>query len=381
MRMKRRKFIKQFPGALAAAGTLGVQSVSAITTGQTEANCQADTESLLSGINSINRTIEAEQLFDASTKFVTRQGYSNGLIREGVKQLLIAGMYRDLDIADQEHPLMQESIQNAAGLFDQTILSMATLLESMDRKKRRQIRDFLKEKPEYLQNFRAEFNRAGKRAKVPQKHLTQFNSIFDRMNTYLSRRSNWKLVDEYIEFVNEVVLKDGITADERRRMARMSYKEVSEELASINKEYHGDDFLLGAVSLQTGGDNQANPENSKRHKNRRKRIKRGLILMGIGGSAAAIGLIPFFLSEPAAPLAIVGTNGAAIFIIGLIITIVGLYTQSSEEESVKYKSNLEEAVSWVEKQREQSYISLKQLVVDAVEKFDVEFNDVWELVE
>lgn len=388
--MKRRKFIKQVAGTVTAMSTYGIQSIDATPVDSDRENSFVDVKQLIERIDDINDAIDGEKLFEPPAVYLAKDGYSIGLIRGGVKALLLAGVYKDIDCKARAHHLIKERIQNEAGSFEQTTFSMATILENTNRQKRREIRDYLKKNSRSIQQFRNEFNHFGYGINVPQKRMIHFNEIFDRIYTYLSRRSDWRLLDDYISLVDEVAIKDGITPALRRKISRISDEETNRLLmASSESEYYGEDALLGSVSLQTGGDDYKKHEMSYRERKRRRRIRRGLILMGIGGIAGGI-MLPVGASNIISGgewLALGGTVGAIIFISGLIVTIAGLSIQISEEEKnsnerrkSNYPEKLKKAVQWVENERVKSGRELEQITVEAAHKFDVEFNDIWELL-
>lgn len=388
--MRRRKFIKKFAGAVTVAGTLGVESMDAAQIDSKRDNSLENVEQLINRIDNYNAAIDSKQLFDSPGAFLIDEGYDSSLISGGVKAILFAGIYKDVDTMTQKHPVMQRRIENEAGAFEQTAISMATVLESINRKKRREIRDYLRKNPLSIRQFRDEFNRAGNRIKVPQKRMAHFNEIFDRMLIYLSRRSNWKLLDDYIDLVDQVILQDGITPNMRRKLARMSNEDAARflEVAS-DDEYCGSNIHIAEASLQLGGDSY-NQKISEKEKKRKRRIRRGLILMGIGGVSAGV-MFPIGFSDflgGTGGLVLGGTVGAILFISGLIVTIAGLSIRISERDSKgkrqrvpAYSERLQKAVHWVKNERGNTERSLEEIVVEATARYDVEFNDIWELLE
>jgi len=385
--MDRRKFIERLSVSLAAASAATLQSCSSTGGKYLRSSRNVNVQHLLNRIDEVNSQIASDELFDVPSRYCADHGCSPLLFRETIQALLLVGVFGDLSREDQMNPFMQNRIRESAGLFDRTALGMATFLENLGKEQRDAVRRQLLQNPEMIQSFQTAFDKEARKNHVPFQRLQHFHTVWNRVSASLKRRNNTTIIDEYIEKVDKVALQNGITPELRRKLAKEWDEELVVALSEKSGNYEGPDALLGSVSLQQGGDVQ-------RLSKKDWRLRTGQKLLGI--SAAIFGGALIFLTVGLAaenigliiPSWILGTGGVVVFIIGLVMIISGVNTPQDRSElrvmkksDPVYREKVKKAAEWVANERKTSKESLERIVLDAVEKFDVEFNDVWELVE
>jgi len=385
--MDRRKFLEKLSISLTAASAVTLQSCGSTTGKYLRAAGSVNVKQVLKRVDAINEQIRTDEFFDVPSRQIAKYGCNDYLFRETLESLLLIGVMGDLSKEDQMHPLMQERMRESAGLFDRVTLGMATFLENMSKEQRAGVSKKLVENPDIIKSFQAAFDKEARKNGVPYQRLRHFHTLWNRASTSLKKRNNSTIIDEYIEKVDKVALQNGITPEIRRALAKNWDEELVVALAEKSKGYEGADALLGSISLQQGGD-------STKESKREWRIRTGQKILGVSGMVFGTGL--FFLIIGLGtenfgflvPSWILGTVGAILLIIGLIFVSVGAATPeettTSNENRKKdpiYQEKVTQAVEWANKEKQTSEKSLERIALEAVEKFGVEFNDVWEKIE
>jgi hypothetical protein len=261
---------------------------------------------------------------------------------------------------------------------------MATLLENTNREKRRQIRDYLRKHPGTLEKFQRSFRRAGRECGVGEKHLQVFDGHYKRLSRYVSRRSDWKLVDQEIAAVDKVASVYGITPSERRRLARQWEPTGPRGQHTLVCELRTSGSGGGHAAVMRAG----------------RVLRVGRWVAGLGAVLWVFGWllgIAAFSGGGSAGLAlglgVAGTLGAFMVIVGLVVVIVGGVMKSTARRKARrrgealpqrkglnelgmYNTRLRKALNWIDAQRRNSDRPMRGLVQEAAWRFHVLQSDI-----
>ncbi len=384
--MDRRRFLESLSATLATAGAISI-SASSNTSGKYKKTTKpVDIREVCNQLDRINHTIDQDDLFSVPSAYMVNQGADCNLFRESIKSMLLIGTIGDLSLKDQAHPKIQALLHENAGLFDRSILGMTTFLENTTKKQRKAVHETLKKDPDMLKAFQVTVDKEGRKTRVPDQRLTHMHTMFNRTSRALRRRNYSTTIDEIIEKVDRVAFRSGITPNTRRDLSQNWDEEYVVSLFNESQEYCGSNPIIGASSLQSGGDSGTGSRG-------KQRLRVGKTLMGVGSGMLSVGGFLIFVGLANGnfawlPGSITGTVGAIVLISGIIVTAIGNDSDCEKEslnslyeKSPAIQQKAQEAAEWVKKRHQTSDKSKEYHVLEAMEKFDLEFNEIWELLD
>jgi hypothetical protein len=318
----RRQFVRNLATALAAASAgATLESCAAVQAGYRRSPRQANMKAVLARLDEISDTIGRDEGLRFVEDFYRERGVSPDLLKDSLISLLTIGVFGDLCESDRNHPDMQQRLRLAGPAMDRAVFGTATLLEGLTCEERLTVQRVLKKHPEILGTFQVEFDSAAQANSVPSIRLRHFNALFNKCAWRVEKQGLAVVTDDVIAAVDKVATKEGVSPDDRRRLARQwGYTDA----------YTGTNPLRGAASRQLSGDSppeitgQALQSDQYLEKGRR-RVRTGLTLMGIGLVDFGIGTAFVLYDGNTWPVsATLGmTGGGILFVTGIIVALVG----------------------------------------------------------
>ncbi len=373
--MKRREFIQYLSNMLAGATSASLASCSTMRAGYLLSGSDIGVTETLNNIDCINQTIDSDVLFDVPSQRLVERGFNKTLCRDSIKSLLLLGTFGDLSKNKQAYPKMQQRMEHSAELFDKSVLGMATLLESLNRNERRQIKKLIKDDPNYIKSFQLAFNKVSENACVKQNRVDHFHSIYNKACLGLSRRNNNTVIDEWVEIADRAARRNGISSSLRRKLA----KEWDEELVQSIYELKSNSSKDTNINQDTS--NVKNKNKTKKMGTKKRVIRAGGRLLGLGLGTGVLGFA--MTSGGNFSGAFIVTLGATLLLAGLIVLIIAgnLPEQKEVQKEIdkkqkKYIDRLQKATMWVKERESTSEKTQEELVKEASEIFNVQYDDI-----
>jgi hypothetical protein len=302
--------------------------------------------------------------------------------------MLTIGTFGDLSEQERAHPLMQQRMWDSAEMFDRTILGMTTFLEGTTREERRAMRKTLHDADGIGRAFQAALDHEGRGLRVPSPRLEHFHTLWNRTIRALQRPTHSTIIDEYIDKVDRVAGRCGITPELRRELALHWDGAKVADLASIAAAGE-----CGAYpTVATAG--YADTPYGYRPRGQEYR-RMGFRLLGVGGGVTASGLLMLVLGAASGmeglfvAALVLGTVAVILLIVALVFAVMGASAGNGSPPQPKeyreadpvYRTNVDKAVQWV-RQRQPTYDGrLEDLASEAALQFKVDFNDIWTQLE
>jgi hypothetical protein len=386
--MDRRAFIDRMGSALVAA-TAATATATAATTGKYQhGRVPVDVESAVRRMDEVCRGIDADPLFDEPSALIARRGFDRRLFRDAIKSMLTVGTFGDLSEQEQAHPLMQRRMWDSAEMFDRTILGMATFLEGTTREERRAMRRTLHDTDRIGRAFQTALDHEGRGLRVPSPRLEHFHTLWNRTVRALQRPTHSTIIDEYIDKVDRVAGRCGITPELRRELALHWDGAKVADLASLAAAGE-----CGAYPIVASAGFTDAPDGYRTRRQEHRRM--GYRLLGVSGGVTASGLMMLMIAVAAdiegliVASWVMGTVAVILLIIALVYAVMGasagtdspLRPKEYREADPVYRANVDKAVQWVRQRRPAYDGRLEDLVSEASLQFKVDFNDIWTQVE
>lgn len=250
------------------------------------------------------------------------------LLGQTLRSLLMVGTFHDLPERGRVHPGMQARMWAAADEIDDTVRRMTDLLGGMSPAERLDLSRMFREEPDLPMRLMEILDAQAAHAGISARRRVQLRRMTAHLSWRLRHQGATAVIDEYVGEVRQALAREGLgEVVQRRMMAKLGERAFwaqQDRLAALALSWDqaGDPYAPGGAfsglpaSTPAGRPPQAPTPG-------RRLVRAGLITLGVGLGAGALGGILF--AFPVTVFISFGlfTVSALLLLSGIIVIIVG----------------------------------------------------------